>query len=70
MSHNLKLWSDAYTLTDEAKGTTIPLNFSKLIVTSNYTIDEMFGPDPEKIYTTRERMKLDKLVIALKERFA
>lgn len=43
----LKLWADSYALEGEIKGATIALNYSRLVVTSNYSIEHIFGYDPE-----------------------
>lgn len=41
LGHYLKLWGDPYgTLDGEIKGSTIPLNYKKLYITSNYSIDQ------------------------------
>jgi len=39
-------WTDHYPCTLEVKGSTVPNNFRKFIVTSNYSIDECFGDLP------------------------
>jgi len=38
ISHYLKLWTDVYALTGETKGGTIPLNYKRMVITSNFTI--------------------------------
>lgn len=44
LGHFLKLWGDPYGyLEGEVKGGKVALNFKRLYVTSNYTIDEVFG---------------------------
>jgi len=69
LGHYFKLWGDSYALTAEVKGSTIPLNFKRFIVTSNYSIDEIFGPDPEAKLTTRQREIKETLVGAIQARF-
>jgi len=45
LGHYLKIWADKWACTGEVKGGTIPLNHHRLIVTSNYSIDQIFGPE-------------------------
>ncbi len=46
LSHLLKIWMDEYPVSNaECKGLTIPLMHTKFIVTSNYTIEELFKDD-------------------------
>jgi len=39
LAHYMKLWTDVYALSGEIKGGKIPLNYSKFIVTSNFSIE-------------------------------
>lgn len=45
LAHYLKIWSDKWKCTGEIKGATIPLNFKRLYITSNYRIEELFNED-------------------------
>lgn len=45
LGHYLKIWADKWACTGEVKGGTVPLQHDKFIVTSNYSIDELFGED-------------------------
>lgn len=45
LSHYLKIWADAYPCPGECKGYTVPLLHDRLIVTSNYTIEELWKDD-------------------------
>lgn len=49
LGHYLKIWADHYPCSGEIKGITIPLSHEKLIVTSNYSIDELFKDPKEAI---------------------
>lgn len=57
LGHHLKRWADRYAFPAEQKGSTIQIRPQKIIVTSNYTIEEIFSQDG------------DVLVAALKRRF-
>lgn len=43
----LLAWCDKWSFNSEIKGNSIPLKFRKFIITSNYTIDEVFESIPE-----------------------
>jgi len=45
MGHFLKIWSDKYEFTGNVHGTSRHLRPKKIIVTSNYTIRELYGED-------------------------
>lgn len=47
LGHYLKIWSDKWACTGEIKGGTIPLNFKRIYITSNYSIAEIFDDDEE-----------------------
>lgn len=44
LAHHMKLWTDVYSLTGHIKGGMIPLNFKKFVVTSNFSIEQIYGP--------------------------
>lgn len=44
LGHYLKIWADRWACNGEVKGGTVPLTHKRLIITSNYTIRDMFGP--------------------------
>lgn len=44
IAHFMKLWTDVYGLAGEIKGGKIPLNYDRLVVTSNFSIEQIYGP--------------------------
>lgn len=46
LGHYLKLWADKYAVSGEIKGGTVKLSHTCLVVTSNYSIDELWKDDP------------------------
>lgn len=67
LGHYLKIWADKWFCTGETKGGTIPLNHKHFVVTSQYSIRDIFGPDSDEPLRTK-RAK-EKLVDAIERRF-
>jgi len=42
LAHHLKIWADRYSTYGEVKGSTIPLQIEKFIITSNYEPKQLF----------------------------
>jgi hypothetical protein len=58
LAHHLKIWSDKWPAQGETKGGHVPLTYDRLIVTSNFTIDQAFkNTDPETIKALNRRFK-------------
>lgn len=57
LGHHLKRWADKFPFPAEQKGTTVQIRPKKIVVTSNYTIEEIFAQSG------------DVLIAALKRRF-
>jgi len=47
LGYHLKRWSDRYPSILEVKGTAIPTTYDHLVITSNYSIDEIWCDDTE-----------------------
>jgi len=54
LGHYLKIWGDRYPCSGEIKGGTVQLQHTQLIVTSNYTIKELW-PDDEQMQAAIKR---------------
>lgn len=62
LGHHLKKWTDRYPRIDEIKGSSIAANYDTFIVTSNYSIDDIFGEDPEMCAAIKRRFKVFKVI--------
>lgn len=58
LGHHLKIWSDRYACTGETKGGQVQLRHERFIVTSNYTIDKLFGEDEEMRKAIKRRFTI------------
>lgn len=55
LAHHIKIWADKWKCTGEIKGGTIPLNFSRLYITSNYRPCDIFGTEDGELLKAIER---------------
>jgi hypothetical protein len=58
LGHYLKIWADRYACTGEIKGGMIPLNFTKFIITSNYSPEEIWSDDKVLVEAITRRFDL------------
>lgn len=55
LGHYLKIWADRYACQGETKGGHVNLQHRALIVTSNYSIEQLWGDDPEMCQAIKRR---------------
>lgn len=55
LGHHLKIWTDRYACTGETKGGTVHLRHHQFIITSNFTIEQMFSDVPEIMHAILRR---------------
>ena len=67
-AHNLKHWADRYATKGEIKGGYTWLHHKILIVTSQATIEEIYGPDEDK-HTAKQKKARQDLHEAITDRF-
>ena len=65
LAYDLKIWTDKFSFTAETKGGHILIRPKNIVVTSQYTIQEIWGEDPNE----RSKHKDNKTVEALERRF-
>lgn len=57
IAYEMKIWCDHYPFYAETKGGTMYIRPKKIIVTSNYSIDEIYGYDPKMLAPIKRRFK-------------
>jgi hypothetical protein len=58
LGHHLKIWTDRYACTGEVKGGTVNLQHEVFIVTSNFSIDDLFEK-PQIALALKRRFKVE-----------
>jgi hypothetical protein len=58
LAYHLKIWSDRYGCTGETKGGMIPLKYILIIVTSQYSPDQIWRDRIEDLEAIERRFKI------------
>lgn len=58
LTHHMKIWGDRYPMRIECKGSSQFINPVKMIITSNYSPDQIWAEQPEDLKAIRERYKV------------
>ena len=58
LGHHLKIWADRYACPGEVKGSTVNLVHEKIIITSNYSIDDLWPEDEQMRDAIKRRFKV------------
>ena len=64
LGHYLKIWGDRYACTGEIKGGTVHLRHQTFIITSNFTIEELFKDKPLFIEAIKRRFHTTNFYLA------
>lgn len=59
LGHYLKIWADKYACTGEIKGGTVKLSHTTFIVTSNYSIEQLYKDDTIMAAAIKRRFKVE-----------
>jgi len=62
LGHHLKIWADRYAFAAEQKGSTVQIRPKKLIITSNYSVAEIFGDDLALTTAIKRRFQIYQVV--------
>lgn len=65
LEHHLKRWGDRYSFPAEHKGTTYQIRPKKVVITSNYSIKEIFGDDSVLTDALERRYKQRQVVLPI-----
>lgn len=58
LGYQLKLWTDRYGCILETKGGAVVANYEQFIVTSQYSLREIFGEDDRTLAALKRRFKV------------
>jgi hypothetical protein len=58
LKHYLKIWADKWSCSGETKGGHVHLQHKKFIVTSNYTIEDLYGEDQKMCEAIKRRFQV------------
>ena len=59
LGHHLKIWGDRYAFVAETKGGVIQIRPKRIIITSNYSSDMVFGEDSEMLAAVLRRFNVE-----------
>lgn len=62
LGQQLKIWADRYGCILETKGGALVSKYTKFIVTSQYSPDEIFTKDPRTLEAIRRRFKVEHMI--------
>lgn len=69
LGQQLKIWGDRYGCPLETKGGAMGSNFNKFVVTSQYSIEEIFAGDKQTIDALKRRFKVIHMIDPFKLNF-
>jgi hypothetical protein len=58
LAYHLKIWADRYAFMAETKGGALAIRPDKIVATSNYSIEDIFGPDESAVDAIRRRFSV------------
>lgn len=58
MKHHIKIWADRYNFVAQVKGNHMRIRPKHIIITSNYSIEEIFADDPQLREAIKRRFKV------------
>lgn len=58
LGHHLKIWTDSYGFIAEIKGEAVKIRPKNFVITSNYSIEEVFGEDMMLVTALKRRFKV------------
>lgn len=69
LGHHLKRWADRYSFSAEVKGGSLNIRPAKVVITSNYSPEQVFIDDPVMLSAIKRRFKVVHMRVRLLPRF-